>query len=1360
LGVDSADLLHAETRNVFFRRISLQDGLPAGTVHQVLQDREGLLWLATQDGLSRYDGYEFTTYRTDPADRNSLPHNDVWSILEDRDGTLWVGTDGGGLSRFDSVTGRFESYRHDPEDPSSLSEDRVRVLRQDAEGFLWIGTYDGGLNRLDRETGTFVRFRAAPLGSSGMSSDRIRDIHPSAAGLLWISTDGGGLNVLDPNTGAVTVLRHDPVERDSLSSDRLGPVGADGDGIIWVGTYDAGLNRIDPESGRVERYLHDPDDPHTLASNYVRALFLDQSDTLWVGTSNGLSQWRPGTGDFSRYVHHPADPLSLSHDRVTSIFQDRGGVLWVGTPRGLNSWNTASGMFLHEFRRTNQPTALSNNFVTSFAEHPDGSIWVGTLGGLNLFQRSTGEFRQIRHDPTDPLSLSDDRVMSLLVDRSGVLWVGTQSAGLNRFDQTSDTFFRYRHDPDDPTSLGGNGITSLLEDRDGTLWVGTFGGGLNRFDVATDSFTRFLSDPGNPRSLSSNRVMAIHQDDDGVLWVATENAGLNRFDRRTGRCRRYVHDPGNQEGLSSNHSWFVTGDDRGDLWIGTDGGGLNQWRADDRAAGRAVFRHYLTIDGLPSSVVYAVIADRQGDIWVSSAGGLSRLAPETGALNNFYSSNGLQSNEFNFAAAFRARDGELFLGGINGFNRFFPERIRPRSYSPPVVLTSFEKFNRAVEFDRPVFEIDDIALGHKDSVIGFHFAALDYAAPDKNRYRFRLEGFDDDWIEAGSTRQATYTNLAAGDYVFRVRGSNSDAIWSENELEVRLGVAPPPWRSWQAYVLYLLGVSTLIAGVSASFVRKRRRAKELERINISLTREIRQREAKEAALEAEKRKAREYLDVAEVIMLAIDPDGRVVLMNQKGCRILGRQENEIVGRIWVDEFVPEGHRAEVRQKLEDVGSYQYYEYPVLAKDGEERVIAWHSANLPASGDDPPVILSSGADTTKVRQLEKQVRFHQKMDALGTLAGGVAHDFNNILTAIFGYSTLTLGQLPPQSEEAGYLNNVVKACERAKDLVGRILTFSRRGEQDKRAIDVGEVVAEAGELLRSSLPATIEVRTSLDAHCLPVMADATQIHQVVMNLGTNAAQAMPRGGLLDITVEMVELSPHKVSGDNLRPGPHVALTVRDTGQGIDSATMEKIFDPFFTTKEIGEGTGLGLSVVHGIIKSHGGDISVTSTEGEGTSFLVHLPCTQIRQSERPARQLSLAGKERILVVDDEPLICDLAIRILESLGYSVTGSTRSSEALQIFLDRPDTFDLVMTDHTMPGITGLELVREMRTVAPDVPVIVMSGRKGDDLDQARDVTFLAKPFSVAEIGGAVRRVLDGGPAHRDSRGVVPRDSVVAR
>jgi diguanylate cyclase (GGDEF)-like protein len=833
----------AQEKNIRFDRLSSDHGLSQADVYAIHQDQFGLMWFGTQDGLNRFDGYDFTHYRHDPFYAESISNSFVYSILEDSEGNLWIGTMGGGLNRWDRSEDTFTHYRHDASDPTSLSNDRIRVLHLDPRGRIWVGTDGGGLNVFDPESGSFSRFTHDPAQPQSLANDKIRAIHRDQNGDLWIGTDGGGLDRFDPAIGGFVHYRDDGDVIGGLDTARVQSIFESGDGALWVGTYDQGLFRRDPTKAVWEQYLHNPENPASLSSNSVRTFFQDDQETLWIGTDSGLDEWKPDSQSFAHYQNRVGDSTSLSDNRVVSIFQDRGGVLWIGSQGGgLNRWSPRAGFFSSYRADPADNSRLSSNIVVAFAQDSDGSPIVGTYGGgVAKLDRSTNTFTTFRHHPYDPGSLSDDRVTSLCVDREGILWVGTLAGGLNRLDAATGKFRRFKEDSKDSTSLSRNGVTTVLDGGDGYLWLGTMDGGLNRLDRQTGTFIQYLHDPENPTSLSDSRVTALYEERSGILWVGTESGGLNRFDRNTGGFTHFRHDPANLRSLSSDTIYSIHEDRESVLWIGTPSG-LNRWESGLRSMHQGFFKRYTEREGLPNNSIFAILEDEEGNLWLSSNKGISRFEPDGEVFKNFDVSHGLQSNEFNRGAAFRFSSGELFFGGNQGFNSFFPKKIGKNTYVPPVILTGLLKANQPADVPLPISDLKRIELTHRDHVVSFEFAALDYTAPEKNRYAYMLEGFDSGWNEVGTLRRATYTNLDAGSYVFRVKGSNNDGTWNSHGASLRVDVVPAPWKTKWAYAVYLLGTLYLaffyLRAQRRQRIEEARRRYELERDVQSRTREL------------------------------------------------------------------------------------------------------------------------------------------------------------------------------------------------------------------------------------------------------------------------------------------------------------------------------------------------------------------------------------------------------------------------------------------------------------------------------------------------------------------------------------------
>jgi two-component system sensor histidine kinase ChiS len=858
-------------RQVRFDHLSLAEGLPQSVVQCLLQDRQGFMWFGTQDGLIRYDGYAFKVYRYDPEDPYSLSNSLILALYEDYEGVLWVGTSGGGLNRFDRQADRFTHYRNDPADPASLSHDSVQAIQDDGAGGLWVGTAVG-LNRLDRQTGQFVRYLHDPGDPDSLSYDLVNSIYQDTAGALWIGTTApgglaGSLDRLDP-PGAVA-----PEGRFAHYADRpIQSIYQDEAGRLWFGTINAGLGTLDPQAApetAVSYYRHVPTDTESLADDYVWAILQDPEGALWVATNNGgLDRLDPATGAFRHYRNDPQDPHSLANDQTRSLHYDQAGILWVGTfGGGVDRYDRARIKFSVYRNDPDDANSLNSNQVWSVLEDAQGVVWIGTFGGgLNRLDRRTGQFTHYRHDPGDPGSLSGSNVMAICVDRDGTLWVGLVDGALDRFDETTGTFVHY------PV----NSVTALRQDRDGILWIGTGAAGLGRLDPrdtgdpAAAQVLYYRNVPTDSHSLGGNSITTIIEGSAGELWVGTFGGGLNRFDRQTGSVTRYQNDPADPQSLGGNIVVALLEDQGGQLWVGTSVG-LDKF---DPAAG--TFQHYREEDGLANNLIYGILAEdappgEGGALWLSTNAGLSRFDPRTETFQNYGPSDGVQSIEFNQGAYFKSTTGEMFFGGIDGLNAFYPADVRDNPYVPPIVITDFQLFNETVPvgpdspLHAPIDETTEIHLTYRDDFFSFEFAALHYSAPELNRYAYIMEGLDKGWNDVGTRRFAGYTSVPPGTYTFRVKGTNSDGVWNEEGTAIKIVISPPFWQTWWFRIL----AGVLIVGGVLGGVSLRVRSIEVQRRRLEKLVDERTRELSETLIELQHSKeAAEAANRAKSVFLA------------------------------------------------------------------------------------------------------------------------------------------------------------------------------------------------------------------------------------------------------------------------------------------------------------------------------------------------------------------------------------------------------------------------------------------------------------------------------------------------------------
>jgi len=783
-----------------FERLSLDEGLSQSVVFAVLQDRQGFLWFSTQDGLNRFDGYSFKVFRPDPDDPRSISDKAIDSLLEDRSGVMWVGTERG-LNRFDRETETFTRFLEKKAPHEASSAYRVFCLLEDSRRALWLGTSGGGLRRFDRATGRFQRWTNDPRDSRSLSHDDVKTIIEDSGGSLWIGTREG-LNRFDGTSGLFQRYLHSESDPESIGSDWIWSLFEYAPGTLWVGTEE-GVYEWKSSTGAFRRFSDGLPEKDSLGTAAVFHMIRSRTGEIWICTRRGVYRLSKDGKVRAHYSHNPADVHSLSVDNVVFAMEDNSGILWFGTySGGVNKLDLKREQFVNFTAGQGGRQVLSDPSVWAFCEDRDGAIWVGTERGLDRLEPG-GTVTHYRHDAGVPGSLLNDVIQTLYQDNAGRLWVGNVG-GLDCLETPQGRSFRhYRHDPRQSTSISSNDILAIRQDSYGSLWVGTYDGGLNLVDPVSGVCRRFQHDSGDPTSLSDDFVTCLWEDRNRVLWVGT-NGGLDRFDRDKSVFIHHAHEPGNSSSLSDNRIRCFHEDRAGRFWVGT-GGGLNLMNRTDGTCVRFTVK-----DGLSNDVIYGILEDAAGCLWMSTSRGLTRFDPARKQFRTYEAMDGLLSNEFNMGAYVRLRNGEMLFGGISGFTRFRPEAIRDNPHVPPVLFTDFRTFGKSVKFDRPLSALDEVTLSYRESPFTFEFAALDFTNPGKNRYSYKLEGLDEEWIDNGTSRVATYTNIDGGRYVFRVRGSNNDGVWNEAGASVRLTVVPPFYRTAWFRVLAILVIAAAL----------------------------------------------------------------------------------------------------------------------------------------------------------------------------------------------------------------------------------------------------------------------------------------------------------------------------------------------------------------------------------------------------------------------------------------------------------------------------------------------------------------------------------------------------------------------
>lgn len=826
-------------RSVFFENLDKDNGLSNMAVSSIVQDSKGFLWFGTQSGLNRYDGYEFKVYKKEPFDTNSLSHDLVQTLFMDENDILWIGTYRG-LNRLDLKTDEITRYRNIPGDSGSISNDVVVSIIRDAEGKLWVGTLNG-LNVLDEETGIFRHFFHDPERPDSLSNNTIRALHTDSDGRLWIGTYGG-LNLYRPETDDFQVWQHEEGNPGSIASNNVMAIDQTQPGTLWLGTWGGGgLSRFDIASGTAANFK--------LPDNRSYSLEPLENGMLYIGTwGGGLFEFDIVSGSWKHYGYESHDPSSLTHNIVYSLYMDASDILWIGTNGGgVNKLKKPDTNFRYWTNNPENPDSLSMGKVTAVYRDSTDTLWIGTYnGGLNRYDPEQDRMIHYRTDSDERRRISNDIVTHIAEDSRGNLWVCTNQ-GLNRYNRREDRFERWFGD-DSETPLPDQIVYKLLEDGDRTLWIGTYNSGLVHYYPKSGELVHYPHDPKDPDSLSDNLVYELFLDSRGDLWIGTNN-GLNLFNREEDKFFHYYHDEEDPTTLTSNTVQEIYEDEEGNLWLGTISGGLNLM---DRRSG--TFTHYMTEEGLPSNTIYGILKDDRGRMWMSTMNHLVLFDPESGRFQTIDEDKGFWSQEFARGHFTDRERNLLYFGSTEGLYEISPGEFSQNMHVPPVYLTSFKIFDKEVKFPDSLLEIDSIEVEYRDKFIAFEFAALDFVNPDKNQYSYKLEGFDSDWINSGTRRYASYTNLGPGQYTFRVRASNNDHIWNMNGLEVDLRVIPPFYRTPWAYLIYLILFFAFIYLVISEMNRLQRqrflrKTREIERLRLKeLEAEVHERRKVESQL--------------------------------------------------------------------------------------------------------------------------------------------------------------------------------------------------------------------------------------------------------------------------------------------------------------------------------------------------------------------------------------------------------------------------------------------------------------------------------------------------------------------------------
>ncbi|MCV2883316.1 ATP-binding protein [Aestuariibacter sp. AA17] len=808
-----------------FSRVSVANGLSQNTINAVMQDKQGYLWIGTNDGLNRFNGYDIEQFHHQPKQPDSLASNTIHALYVDHDNMVWIGTQTG-LSYYDFHTQQIHTLLE-------TRQYNVVSLAQWTQQTVLVTTRMQGLYLLNLRDKTLVPFLSTQGNSPTQPLSDIRRVRKDAIGNIWLATSKG-LFKLNEHTRSLNRVFY--TVHDSLSN-IINDIAYVGDDKLLIGTAN-GLYLLSRSGKIIKTYFHRNGDPYSLPSNTVNALQLDSTGRLWIGTSRGLSQLDLQTETFTTFTHSNSAPNSLSSDDVTTVFEDDNDNLWIGTSNeGVNTLSLNSLAFGLRYATPAMSHCLSNNQLYNVLVASTDTLWIAAYGaGLHAISMNSHNCKQFTHDPDDSSSISSHLIAptSLYEDSQGYIWFGTVRDALNRLDPTTGKTQRFYPDPNGIQQTGAistSATRAMVETQDGKFWLATDGAGLSFYDPDTALFTNYLHTPNDTNSVSSQYVLDLALDSE-YLWIATETAGLDRLHLASLQFENFGTRSRGNKG-TPNKIFSIKDDNNGVLWMGTKGEGLVKFNKATYAV-----TTFTTADGLPNNTVYAVEIDKRGDLWLATNRGLARFNPNTLEVERYAEEDGLQANEFNVGSDYSSHSDTLYFVGSHGFNAFSPKDIQPNTVKPDIVVEEFLLFNQPAPslYHR---QSNAITLQHAQNVIGFEFAAMDFNAPDKLQYHYMMHGFDDDWrTTTAKHRFATYTNLDAGEYQFKVKASNRHGVWSD-EQTIHITVHPPLWLTWWAITLYAVVIITLGYGWYALRIRSlRARNVQLEQSVAQRTQEV------------------------------------------------------------------------------------------------------------------------------------------------------------------------------------------------------------------------------------------------------------------------------------------------------------------------------------------------------------------------------------------------------------------------------------------------------------------------------------------------------------------------------------------
>lgn len=1199
--------------NYNIKCFTVDQGLPHNIIHYIMKDNVGFLWIATEGGLSRFDGYTYQNFKSDPNDSNSLSYNAANCIIQQNDSIFWVSTFSGGLNRLNILENKFKRFTHNTADPNSLSTNELKCIAPDNKNNLWIGTRNNGLVKYDMINNVFEKYGSRSPDNGNLARTSVENVCVYNDTLIFISTFNG-LYCLNTLTDKIKYYTHNEYDKSGLYNNSVYCVYKDTRNVLWVGTLGNGLQKFNPltETFETKKLYYIPKERE--GYNGISHITEDDNNNLLLTTAGNGNVIKFNT-DSDTYTLFDLNELIKPESKITQInysYFDHSNVLWVGTwNMGLVKLNLNRNNFTNYSLPDDGLNKTTAKDVWSIYEDSKGFLWISTNRGILLFDKSTKEYVKTFSSGQGTSSLNINHINKICEDKNGDIWIATWGGGLNRYDRKTGKFRYYKNNKTDYTSLSSDLLRYIYCDREGIIWCATVDKGFCKYNPDSDNFTRYYNTESDINSVSYNDVSFIYEDKNGFLWLGTWNGGLNKFDKKTGKCKRYYYDVNNPKSIPSDYVLCGREDGKGNLWIGTSNGLCKYLEDEDK------FQNYHDVSEKGGNSVFDIIPDKNNNLWLATNQGISKFNILLSKFRNYTQVDGSLKIEYH-TSFLMTKENIIYAGSEKGFTSFNPDELNDEQNLSPVTITSFKKFNQESDVLKRQLKNGEITLSFSEDVFSFEFSLLDFKNPEEYNYAYKIDGLDKDWIYSGNNRTAAYSHLQPGNYTFSVKASNADGIWNV-PATVKLVIVPPFWRTW-----WFISVSVLMflaSGIVYFKLRENRlkksnialentvgeRTKDLIDANENLKNEIIERKKAEASIQYSKEQYKLLVENANEAIIVLQDD-IVVYYNPSAVEMLCSDSEELYRKNFREFIYPdytETFFTDYLNTLRGEPVNDIKELKLVKRKSEMIEVEMNS--LLIEWIDKKAALIFFKDVTERKRAEKKtenalIKEKELSELRSRFISMASHEFKTPLTSI-NTSVELLEKYDKSLTEDKKINSLQRIKKNVTQMTRLLNDVLEIGKSESGKLDIQKEKIEIGKFLKEmleELEGTITARTqhsiisSLLNTDTTVYVDPKLIRQVVENLLSNA-------------VKYSETNTEIFFGAEIKDGTMI-IKVKDSGIGILPEDMKRLFEPFFRGYNHGNaaGTGLGLTIMKSAVDAHGGRIEVNSEVNKGTEFSVFIP----------------------------------------------------------------------------------------------------------------------------------------------------------